>query len=544
MSNLPSNGFTKTICIALFILVLSFPLYGASSRNNHRPDLISIRLSGSADKKQMPDARFLHDKHTKALEDQDCNKCHQKEKNTFIFKFNRIKNSDYNTDKKLYHEKCIGCHQDRHSLGKICGPVASECRLCHLQTPDYISAITPFGFNKSLHYRHEMAETIRPAGAGKETNCSACHHQFDKDLDKTIYIKGEEGTCRYCHKVEKTGKARSFQTVAHIDCLNCHYKINSDNKKAGPINCAGCHDADKQSNIEILKDIPRIKRNQPDSVLLSLWVKNALKSGKPANQFVKPVAFNHKTHETKLEHCYTCHHESMESCTTCHSRMGSEKSQFIRLGKAMHATDSLNSCMGCHKQNLNDENCAGCHWQMADKHFAENNCNKCHTIDRKLLNPIPETKDKAVKIAKKEINSWPYPHSLIPQEEIPDTVTIDIMKDQYEGAILPHRKIVNALLKRVQKSDLARHFHDGTITLCSGCHHNSPSSVTPPKCASCHGISHASEPDGRPGLKGAYHSQCINCHQQMNIKKPVSTDCIACHKKIKAINNADAAIRR
>ncbi|MEZ4603850.1 MAG: hypothetical protein R2861_10745 [Desulfobacterales bacterium] len=33
---------------------------------------------------------------------------------------------------------------------------------------------------------------------------------------------------------------------------------------------------------------------------------------------------------------------------------------------------------------------------------------------------------------------------------------------------------------------LAAHFHDDAKTLCAGCHHHSPVSLTPPACASCH----------------------------------------------------------
>jgi len=33
------------------------------------------------------------------------------------------------------------------------------------------------------------------------------------------------------------------------------------------------------------------------------------------------------------------------------------------------------------------------------------------------------------------------------------------------------------------------------------------------------------------GLKGAYHGQCMTCHQRMGIEKPLSTDCTACHPK-------------
>jgi len=536
MSKFFSTGLWKSffplflLLILFLFLTLAAPSSAASPPEESRSDLITIHLPDAADKQQMPDALFLHDKHTRALKDKNCRECHLKENDIFIFKFNRLKDAGYDADKKMYHKKCISCHQEKRDQGIDSGPLTSECRLCHTQTSSYHSSTRPFGLDKSLHYRHVIAESIKPAKKDKDGNCGQCHHEFDKDLNKTVYIKGKEGTCRYCHKTKKTDDARSLKTVAHEDCLNCHFQLKSDSKKAGPTDCAGCHDADKQSKIETLAEIPRIKRNQPDVALLSLWLKETVNSEKPSPQFMQPVAFNHKSHEAGTDNCYSCHHKSMAPCNSCHTRMGTEKSKYTRLGTAMHSGNSMTSCIGCHTQKLQQKDCAGCHSQIPSKTFSDSDCNKCHTVSRKLLEPVPAEDKIRSQIAESEIASWAAPQSLIPEKEIPENVTIDVMKDQYEGATFPHRKIVKTLYSRIQDNDLAKHFHNGSQTMCSGCHHNSPSSVTPPKCASCHGVLPAPEPDGRPGLKGAYHAQCIGCHQKMGIEKPAATDCISCHK--------------
>lgn len=539
MSKFTPIGLWKFFFPLFLFLILTPFLSGASPQEEFRSDLIAIRLSDAADKQQMPDALFLHDKHTQALKDKDCRECHIKTNDIFAFTYNRLKDAGYDADQKMYHDKCIGCHQEKRNLRIKSGPMTSECRLCHTQTSAYTSSAQPFGLNKSLHYRHEISESIQSTAPSesktddKDLNCGACHHEYDKDRNKTIYIKGKEGTCRYCHKTEKTEDARSFKTVAHEDCLNCHYQLKTSNKKAGPTDCSGCHDADSQSKIETIEDVPRIKRNQPDAILLSLWLKEAVKSGKPSQQFTKPVAFNHKSHETNIDTCYSCHHASMDTCNTCHTRLGTEKSKYTRLGSAMHSTESPishSSCIGCHRSKLQDKNCAGCHAQMSKKSFSDSDCKKCHTITRKSMEPIPADDKATLKIAESEINLWTAPKSLVPEKDIPENVTIDIMKDQYEGATFPHRKIVKTLSARIQESKLATHFHGDAQTMCAGCHHHSPASVTPPKCASCHGISTSLEPDGRPGLKGAYHGQCIRCHQEMGIEKPAATDCVSCHK--------------
>ena len=41
------------------------------------------------------------------------------------------------------------------------------------------------------------------------------------------------------------------------------------------------------------------------------------------------------------------------------------------------------------------------------------------------------------------------------------------------------------------------------------------------------------EQPNRPGLKAAYHGQCRGCHKAMDLKKPLSTDCVGCHKEKK-----------
>jgi hypothetical protein len=86
----------------------------------------------------------------------------------------------------------------------------------------------------------------------------------------------------------------------------------------------------------------------------------------------------------------------------------------------------------------------------------------------------------------------------------------------------------------VEDSDLANTFHKNQQTLCMGCHHNSPSSLTPPDCAACHAAAGDGRPTSAPGipdLKTAYHGQCMGCHEKMEIATVPSTDCQICHEK-------------
>jgi DnaJ-class molecular chaperone len=118
-------------------------------------------------------------------------------------------------------------------------------------------------------------------------------------------------------------------------------------------------------------------------------------------------------------------------------------------------------------------------------------------------------------------------------DQIPETVTLRKLADEYEPVVLPHRKIVLKLAEVNKTSKMAAYYHKETLTLCQGCHHNSPASLTPPQCASCHGKSSEALNLTRPGLMAAYHQQCIECHDQMGLEKPASRDCTACHAKRK-----------
>ena len=49
------------------------------------------------------------------------------------------------------------------------------------------------------------------------------------------------------------------------------------------------------------------------------------------------------------------------------------------------------------------------------------------------------------------------------------------------------------------------------------------------KCSQCHTSSNESDFPARIGLKGAYHRQCIGCHQTQPSTERAPTDCIGCH---------------
>lgn len=97
-------------------------------------------------------------------------------------------------------------------------------------------------------------------------------------------------------------------------------------------------------------------------------------------------------------------------------------------------------------------------------------------------------------------------HSL---EECPEEIVIDQLSDLYGPVFFAHRL----------------HAEMGEMGMgCSVCHHYSPSGEMLP-CRECHGNGTNTQNLRQPGLKGAYHRQCLNCHREWSH----DTACEVCH---------------
>jgi hypothetical protein len=68
--------------------------------------------------------------------------------------------------------------------------------------------------------------------------------------------------------------------------------------------------------------------------------------------------------------------------------------------------------------------------------------------------------------------------------------------------------------------------HVDYTTGCTRCHHHHNEVEPVPPCRECHGLSHANL--ARPGLNGAYHRQCMNCHRESGAGP---LECTGCHER-------------
>jgi hypothetical protein len=510
-----------SLAAALAILALAIlGVHGAAlvtdNADKPRADLIRIDGLKQFGKLERPAVIYLHEKHTQALspKGKDCATCHLPDQKYQSTQFMRLKDTAKPDVMDIYHSNCTACHRQTAAAGEKTGPVV--CTGCH-QEKNLASSWKDIGMDKSLHYRHVKAQ---------EKKCEVCHHEVDPASQKLVYAKGKEGTCRYCHLDQTVEKVSSMRLAAHTQCIDCHRKRLAQNQDAGPATCSGCHDAGVQKKIAKVKEIPRMERGQPNAAMIQ-----AVKSdGQKVDPFTRlnVVPFNHLGHENYADNCRVCHHASMDACGKCHTLQGSKEAKFVNLQTAMHRVSAQASCIGCHDGFQSDKRCAGCHASMPRRETPDlAGCVSCHV-------PIPagtpaSSDPKAAAAALLEARKPATATYAV--EEIPETVVIKALSQQYEPAKLPHRKIVQTLTNNIKDSKLAGYFHRDSGTICQGCHHNSPAAKKPPACASCHGQPFDGRNLFKPGLQAAYHLQCMECHKDMGIEKPVATNCTGCHKE-------------
>lgn len=523
------------LALAVLVVVSAYGLAVSTQTESDglRADIIHIDTLKMFGPLERPEVVFLHDKHSEALarQDKDCSACHLSEKRFEVIpdtmkeaarrveqlssKFQRLKDTSRTEVMNVYHDNCIDCHRQMTSDGIQSGP--ATCGGCHSKEPPPASSRLPMGFDNGLHYRHSKAY---------DKKCEQCHHQYDEIKEKLYYEKGKESSCRYCHKDVAEDNRMSMGQASHTQCIRCHIDRLDKEQTAGPIQCAGCHAPEERAKIEPVAEVPRMERNQPDVAIVQTGLMDMNKDGIVGR--MDPVPFDHKAHEAKNDNCRVCHHAALDPCVKCHTVSGPGEGEGVNLERAMHLSSSKKSCVGCHADSQADKTCAGCHAARDKGKLTKESCGTCHIQPPE--GGVPETGD-SVKAAAKEMLAARTPVSgTYASKDIPETVVIDALKNEYEPVRLPHRKIVNTLVAGMEDNKLAAYFHTDPGTICQGCHHNSPVSKQPPRCSHCHSASFDDQQKpNAPGLNGAYHQQCLGCHEEMGLEKPAG--CAGCHKK-------------
>lgn len=522
----------SSVLIVVGIVIVVFTSGGHGSKKNGnrvqelRTDIVLVDSANRSEKKERPPVSFYHDLHTDALSGnkEGCGTCHtsfssqpnksepDKKSATESFRFIPPGKDSKDERMKSYHQRCIGCHTDYLSKNKEAGPVI--CSGCHVEKNKASSSAVSARFDKSLHQRHIN-------GLGK--SCQACHHLYDSKTKKLFYKKGREGSCSYCHSENpsdlKTAEL-GFKDASHLQCVVCHETRLKTGKKAGPVRCEECHDRTARQAVSKVRNIERLAMGQRDFTMMKN--EKIHQPGIRKNR-MDYVPFDHKNHEMKMESCRVCHHKSLESCVVCHTAQGSPKGGNVNLETVMHQSKSQRSCSGCHEMKRKTSDCSGCHsfdvnWVKDER----KNCVQCHVA--------PQLKGDEQSQASEIIQAKIKANQICSDLKIPERIVINKLEKNYQPVVFPHKKIVNALCNKINKNRMSQYFHHEKSTLCMGCHHNSPATANPTACSNCH--NKTDKTMGRkPGLLGAYHIQCMECHSEMGIRQPES--CTACHQEKK-----------
>jgi hypothetical protein len=131
-------------------------------------------------------------------------------------------------------------------------------------------------------------------------------------------------------------------------------------------------------------------------------------------------------------------------------------------------------------------------------------CTVCHVAvhpadeEAAALKPCPRPVDPAVRAPAES-------------EEVPDFLILDKLSELYVPVVFPHK--LHAAMGEMAEG-------------CSICHHRNPEGPIL-SCSECHGGPSNPVNLRQPGLKGAYHRQCLGCHREWTHE----TNCVICHAK-------------
>jgi len=130
-------------------------------------------------------------------------------------------------------------------------------------------------------------------------------------------------------------------------------------------------------------------------------------------------------------------------------------------------------------------------------------CAICHSCE------FPTHKDMCLK------KSFCFRHEVMPghMDKLSlGTVILDELESVYYPVYFNHEK-------HAQMSQMSGG--------CENCHHFIPPSAGHPACKECHPAGQGRVGKGPPGLKAAYHHQCMDCHEQWDTE----AHCEVCHRK-------------
>ena len=317
-----------------------------------------------------------------------------------------------------------------------------------------------------------------------------------------------ETECTNCH-------VRLRDTTQEKLCLDCHDLVREDierkrgyhgkNSKASSLNCKTCHSEHKGREAQVVwLDQDTFDHRQTDFLL----------RGKHVLAECSACHLPDKKHREAEQACYACHAEDDahdgqlgKKCADCHQETGWGKSEFDhdKTEFKLRASHRKVNCDACHIQSKFEgtpKTCVGCHKirDVHDNRFGSK-CETCHTEKKWRETSFDHDRDTKFRL-----------HGL--------------HRNQSCNAC-------HSVAYQARKKDRNR------VRSCYACHREDDPhrGTNGKKCQDCHGSEgwHLTEFDHnrktRFPLRGGHADiACEACHLPGNETRPISTDCVACHR--------------
>jgi hypothetical protein len=132
-------------------------------------------------------------------------------------------------------------------------------------------------------------------------------------------------------------------------------------------------------------------------------------------------------------------------------------------------------------------------------------CRLCHVCDT----PMP---GRPCLLECPRVVEMTPPHDAMSAEQSPEVVILAELSEMYVPVIFAHK--LHARMSAISGG-------------CTLCHHYTPTERSHPPCRECHDPGVEKGNLRQPGLKGAYHRQCLGCHREWSH----TTECAVCHVK-------------
>jgi hypothetical protein len=330
--------------------------------------------------------------------------------------------------------------------------------------------------------------TEKPAKPAKIDKLIIAHTEFFGRLERPQVVfnhslhtdKLKDKSCDACHPASPEGNfdfslpfklagrdRKSVMDSYHDRCIGCHNKMASEKKKAGPVQCGGCH----------MKEFDAVSIKYPVAEF----------------DFLLHDKHDKKLQEKKIkDNCRFCHHvyngESVyeegteQSCYYCHDEQK-------KRGPTLAVETGITEKKGLTVRRVSHLKCLNCH--MAFKKLGEKAgptaCSECHTNRYRTV---------------AELEKVPRP-----KVDQPAKAFLKLDEGKMKGVPFNHK------------------FHEQNNRTCRSCHHETLSA-----CKQCHGLLDKPGGKFIKAADAAHtvrsEESCMGCHN----KKLASKDCSGCHR--------------